>query len=181
MDKHKLVISVKMDAGIFLRFAVFDSLVFKKRWISPVLSGGILLLFAAVSFSRAGMTDGAVLLGAVLLAVGLFLSAGYFVYFFSSVRREIKKYGLDVPKPVYTLTLTDEADGISVSSPNGETAAYEWERTYGLYRGKACSYLYITREKAFLLPDSDIPEGREALWRIAEKHGKAALVWKKSP
>ena len=50
---HDIVIPVKLDEKTFRRFARFDMLVLRKRWLRPAVFALILVAFAMVAlFSR---------------------------------------------------------------------------------------------------------------------------------
>jgi hypothetical protein len=162
-------IKVKIDAQTFRRFALFNAMRLKKQWRAPALFAALMSSFAAIAYSRVGVTQGAVMLGTVLLCVGLGLSAAYFLSFFLALKREIKKHGIETPRPAYTVTLSEN---IHVTAQSGDEATYEWSHIFGVYRGRGCTYLYITPNRAYLLPDRDIADGTDAVLRLAEKHGK---------
>lgn len=173
MKAEALVIPVTVSAKIFSRFALFDAFRIKKRWKSPAFFAAMMLVFALVSFSRLGQANGAALLGTVFLIVGLGLPATYFASFFLSIQRQIKRMGLKDPKQVYTLTFSQEESKIHVETKNGEEADYQWEETFGLYKGKDCLYLYVAQARAYLLPCNNLGQGgEETLWKMAQQYGK---------
>jgi hypothetical protein len=166
----KIVVPVTLDATTFSRFAVFDTLVLKKHWRSPVLFAAIMVGFALIAYTQTGKIDGAAMLATVLLVVGLVMPTGYFIRFFQSIRIQVKKAGLESPKLAYTLTLED--DNIHVSAANGQEADYKWTHIYRVFRGKGCAYLYVTPSRAFLLPEKAIGDNSKFLWQKAEQYGK---------
>lgn len=166
MKDISVTVSVKIDAKLFRDFAVFDAFRIKKRWKSPALFAGILLAFSALCFSRYQSAEQAVFMGFVLLAMGLGLPTAYFANFMVSVNSEIRKLGLTEPQHVYTVTLSDAPDGVGAVAKNGGEAKYKWDNVYGAYRWKNCTYLYVQRTRAFLLPDRDIGEQEDALWEL---------------
>ena len=106
-----MTIEVELTGTEFRRFTLFDVLRRRKLWRGPVLFALILGLSAALCFTKSD-TQGAVLLGNVLLTVGLGLPCVYFAYFFSSLSRQVRQQGLTRPQKVYTVTLTEKAQGI---------------------------------------------------------------------
>ena len=55
---------------------------------------------------------------------------------------------------MYTVTLTDAADGIRISNGR-ESASYRWDRAYHAYLTDECIYLYMTADRAFIIPAKD--------------------------
>ena len=165
-----MIVQTYLDEKTFRRFTVFDILSRRRYWKSPVIFATILSVCAIVCFLM-HRVDGAILLGFVLLAVGLGMPVVYFITFFSSLKRITKGQDLNPPRLVYTLDISD-GDSFSVRNDK-EEARYDWRKTYAAYRDNDCVYLFITQDKAFLLPESCAAEGFDALWSlIREKVGK---------
>lgn len=160
-------IEVILTEAIFRRFTMFDLLGRRKMWRSPATFAGILGGCACVCFLMHHV-DGAVLLGTVLLIVGLGMPAVYFGTFFSSLKKQVTAYGLKRPQLVYTLELTDKADGISITNDR-EHADYQWKAVHHVYRDTLATYLFMTADRAFLLPHSCVEEGEEALWKLISR------------
>lgn len=162
-----ITVRVEMDAKTFRSFAWFDAFSRQKRWRSPALFAAILLAFAAVCFLMQGRAEQAALLGGVLTAVGVILPLGYFLQFYVTLRDQVKKFGLSQPKEVYSLTFSPE----HVLVTNGkEENALAWDSIFAAYRRKGCIYLYAAANKAFLLPEDQIPGGGDGLWAMLEGH-----------
>lgn len=47
-----------------------------------------------------------------------------------------------------------------------EQATYSWAQVHHAYRDQGAIYLFITPQRAFLLPDDCAPEGAEELWKL---------------
>ena len=77
MIHDTVTIHVRMDAKTFRRFGFFDTLVLRRRWLSPAVFSAIFIVFSVICFCLTDKAQSA-LLGAVLLAVGLLLPACYF-------------------------------------------------------------------------------------------------------
>lgn len=154
----------KIDRKTFTRFAAYDTLVRKKGWRNPALFALIMTAFAAVCFLGRETRAQASLLGGVLLGVGLLLPLVWFGMFFSSVRRQAKRFGLSADKSQYTVTLGDEK--ITVTKGK-EKADFSWQDVYLARRVRGCVYLYVSAARAFLLPDC--PETDRA-WEIIAKN-----------
>ena len=162
-----MIIDVYLTADLFRRFTVFDFLQRRKTWHSPAIFAAILSVCSCVCFFMHHV-DGAVLLGSVLLGVGLGMPTIYFLNFFSSLRKQILVLGLSRPQRVYALHLTEADNGIAVEN-DIEHADYAWRDVYHVYQNKTATYLYMTPDRAFILPHSCVDEGADALWQLMEK------------
>lgn len=139
----------------------------RKVWHAPAIWAGILCGSAAICFIMSHIR-GAVLLGWVLTLAGLGLPMSYFASFASSLKQQILSQGLKRPKNVYTLVLADNAKGISVSNET-EHADYPWKKIHHIYRDLTATYLFITKDRAFILPHQCIEEGEDALWDLISR------------
>ncbi|MCR5288718.1 MAG: YcxB family protein [Treponema sp.] len=165
-----MTIKCSIDKTIFKRFTVFDILKRRKYWRSPVIFAAILCFSSVICYIMHNV-DGAVMLGTVLLIVALGIPIVYFGSFFHSLTKQIQLLNLSEPKVYYTLDLTES---IHVSNEK-EKAKYEWDQTYHAYKDTHCIYLYITPQRAFLLPDTGMTtESFDAVWSfIVTKIGEA--------
>jgi hypothetical protein len=169
MDKAKFSISVIVDSKTFTKFAMFDTLRRQRRFVSPAIFMGILLLFSLLAFSRVGKSEQALLLGIVLASISILLPASYLLSFWLSVKAQVKKLGLAIPHYAYTLQFDDS--GVAVSSGR-EKVYHQWGDLYGAYRLPGYIYLYATSQRAFLLPDGQIKGiegGADGLWKLFSK------------
>ena len=160
-------VRVMLDAAVFRRFTTFDILKRRKLWKSPVIFAAILSASAAVCFIM-HRVRGAVFLGIVLLVVGLGVPVTYFSTFFLSLRKQIRINRLERPREVYTLVLTEVPEGIHVEN-EAEAADYPWDKTFHAYRDREAVYLYMTPDRAFILPDSSVSGDPEELWALLER------------
>ena len=161
-----MTIDVELSGAEFRRFTIFDLLRRRKQWRGPVLFALILGLSAVLCFTRT-QTQGAVLLGNVLLTVGLGLPCVYFAYFFSSLSRQVRKQGLVRPQHVYTVTLTEKSQGI-LADNGREQLEYAWKSVHHAYRHGTATYLYLTPQRALILPHTCV-EDPDALWALLTK------------
>lgn len=160
-------IDVMLTEDIFRRFTMFDMMRRRKVWKAPVTFASILSVSAAVCFIMRHV-EGAVMLGCVLLIVGLGMPAVYFGSFFASLNKQVITSGLKRPQHVYTLVLTEKARGIGVSNEK-EHADYEWKQVHHVYRDTLATYLFMTPQRGFILPNTCLEEGDDALWALLEK------------
>lgn len=157
-------IEVKLNEKEFFAFSRFDVLRRRKLWRSPVIFATILSASAAICFLM-HQVRGAVVLGAVLLIAGLGIPAAYFLNFFLSLQKQAKEQGLGAGKYVYTLELSD--GGVTVDNGR-EHAVYPWNQIFHVYRNVNASYLYITPQRAFLIPHDCVKSGADNLWKLIE-------------
>lgn len=162
-----MVIEANLTEDIFRKFTMFDMLRRRKVWRSPAIFASILSICACVCFIM-NHVDGAVMLGCVLLVVGLGMPLVYFLSFFSSLKQQILQQGLKRPRVFYTLCLTEKADGIGIRNEK-EQASYKWKDVHHIYRDSIATYLYMTPQRAFILPHTCIEEGPDELWKLIEK------------
>lgn len=160
-------IDVLLTGEVFRRFTLFDMMKRRKMWRAPAIWAAILCTSAIICFIMHHVR-GAVLLGGVLMFVGLGMPLSYFASFSASIKQQIVKLGLTRPVHAYTLVLTEKNKGIQVSNET-EKAEYEWKQVHHAYKDQLATYLFITRERGFILPHVCIEEGEEALWALIEK------------
>lgn len=172
MRPDTVTISSRIDTKTFRNFAIFDTLIRQKRYRSPAIFTGIMLFFACICYIMNGRAEQAVLLGNVLLGIGIILPAVYFGTFFFSVNSQSKKMKLDPPKHVYTVTMTEDEEGISIVTPTGEggTLRVKWNNLHAVYRVKDCIYLFVSPRQAFLLPDNQGNVSPDELWNFLSEH-----------
>lgn len=161
-------IEVRLTEKEFISFGWFDALRVKRAWRGPALFTAILGGAAALCFTFYARR-GAVLLGSALLLVALGLPAAWFLSFGASLRKQAKAAGLSEEKHVYTLELQDDAAGVTVDSGK-EHAVYAWQQVFHVYRNRTASYLYITPQRAFLIPHTCVECGPDALWALMGRH-----------
>lgn len=160
-------IEVNLTAEVFRRFTMFDVLRRRKAWRPPVIFALIMGVSAIICYVM-NHVKGAVLLGNVLMTIGLGMPIVYFTTFFSSLRKQVLNHGLSRPQHVYTITLTHKADGIHADNGK-EQADYPWKGVFHVYRDLVATYLFLTPDRAFILPHTCIEEGEDALWKLIGK------------
>lgn len=162
-----MTIEVNLSAREFRTFTIFDILRRRKQWRGPLLFAVILGFSALICFTRQE-TPGAILLGNVLLGIGLGLPCMYFAHFFASLNRQIQKQNLTRPQHVYTVTLSDKPKGV-IANNGREDLEYRWKSVHHVYRNLTATYLYLTPQRALILPHS-CTEDPDELWKLMENH-----------
>ncbi len=156
MQPHAITIASKIDPKTFYRFAIFDTLKLRRRWLSPAIFAGIFLSCAIICFFMVKRTEGAAVLGTVLLAVGLGVPTVYFGTFFHSLKLQSKTLKLNKAAVAYTVTMDE--NGVHVTSDRSakDHADFTWKQIFGVYEQPGCVYLYVSPRQAFLLPQTSL-------------------------
>lgn len=152
MEEKILLIQSRITPEVFREFALFDTMYRQKRYRGPVLFAAILTAFACICFTQQSRNDQAVLLGAVLLAVGLGLPTAYILFFLHSVHQKSKQLDLKNAPVAYTVKLSPE---LVVVTAGKERAEYTWKDILYVYRIQHSTCLYVGANRAYLLPLSD--------------------------
>ncbi len=166
MKQGSVTVPVKLTAKGFRDFAVYDTLVRQRRWVTPVVFCAILSLSALVCHLLRGRSPNAGALVAVLLAVGVGLPAVYFISFFNSVKQQNRRMGLSA-KGVEVYTVKLDGDGVHVQTKD-QRMDHTWESVYRVYFRKEAAYLYPSAKQAYLLPYADV--GEDALRAVLAAH-----------
>lgn len=167
MKQNALVIQSRITPEVFREFAVFDTMYRQKRFLRPLVFTVIMAGFAAVCFSQRGQRPQAALLGGVLLAVGLGLPLVYFFTFLYSVYKQAKQLKGKKAPLAYTVELSPERVTVTAGEQRQE---YRWEDILYVYRIRRSSCLYISANRAYLLPAADDGREEEKRWDLISDH-----------
>ena len=162
--RHTIVIPVRLNEKTFRRFARFDMLRLRKRWVRPALFALILCAFAFVALISRKPQSG--MIAAVLLAIGLGLPLIYVGMFLSQVNLQADKWKLGKGRLVYTVTLRSQDFTVISHQKAGEAVTVPWNEAAQAFRMKGCIYLYAGPAKAFLLPDGQADAPDEEVWAM---------------
>ena len=169
MEAAKTIsIPVKLDEKTFKRFARFDMFILRKKWVRPAVFSAILIVFAVVALLTRKEQSG--MIAAVLLAVGIGLPLVYIGTFLSQVNMQAVRARLKPARSVYTLTLSEAGIHIENNQKKEAPQDLDWTSACRAFRRKNCIYLYITPQKAFLLPGSQASVPDDELWDYLKKH-----------
>ena len=166
--RHTIVIPVRLNEKTFRRFARFDMLRLRKRWVRPALFALILCAFAFVALISRKPQSG--MIAAVLLAIGLGLPLIYVGMFLSQVNLQADKWKLGKGRPVYTVTLRSQDFTVINNQKAGEAVTVPWNEAAQAFRMKGCIYLYASPAKAFLLPDGQADAPDQEVWAMIMAH-----------
>ncbi|WP_101910238.1 YcxB family protein [Marasmitruncus massiliensis] len=150
MEVQPMIIHTKMDKRVFTDFSNFNSFRMNGRWLSLALFPVVMGAFGIVNL----ITDSR-LLFYLFCAAGVAMPLLYLVFYHVSLKRQITAYHLDKSRSAYTVSLS--ADGIAVSTEKEQTS-FRWDQVYRVFELDTCTYVYITKARAFLLPHSDLSQ-----------------------
>ncbi|MDD3430063.1 MAG: YcxB family protein [Oscillospiraceae bacterium] len=158
----------------YLNFCRFRSYYLNKASRNLLVFPLLLALFAIMNFVLKNTVLGWILLVlALLIPLWMSLSLrGYAI-------KEAKNFGLEKPRVVYSFRLNNEA--IHVEN-NHEKADYQWSQVWKLFRTKQYFYLYMTPQRAFIIPIEGMESGEEEqLWTLAGQRMAAEKLVQKKP
>lgn len=158
-----MTIAVYLDESHFRQFLIFNIIKRLKLYRRPVVFASIFTISAIICFLMYRV-EGALLLGTVLLVSGLGMPLVYFASFFVSLKKQVRLQNLDPPRLVYTLEFSEESDVLEISNGK-ERATYRWQDVLHAYHEKGSIYLFITKERAFLLPGNLLADTNR-VWKI---------------
>ena len=171
-------IHVRLDAATFRRYCAFDTFRRQRRWYWPVLIGMVLITVALAGLLRlAPMSESA---AGVLMGLGIAIPAVIFGLYVVQIEAQIARQGLKQAPAVYSLRL--DAGGVRVTNDQKEEPPVElgWDRLWAAFKRSDAVYLYVSPERAFILPDGQASVSHEALWTFMKKHlGDARCIEKK--
>ncbi len=164
LARQTIVVPVRLNEKIFRRFARFDMLRLRKRWVKPAVFALILCAFAFVALLSRKPQSG--MIAAVLLAVGLGLPVVYIGMFLSQVNLQAEKWKLGKGRSVYTVTMRMRDFTVVNNQKTGEVVTVPWAEAAQAYRMPGCIYLYASPVKAYLLPNgqADVPDAE--VWNM---------------
>ena len=159
-----ITVHTKWDEKTFRRFALFDLFVVRKKWVLPAVFALVMIALAAIALpARKGVA------AAVLLAAGIGLPLAFAGTLLFRVNRQITGAGREPGQPVYTVTMLEE--GIrTVNEGQEEAQEADWQSIKRAYRSKGCIYLYVTAQKAFLLPSRQADAPDREVWDFIREH-----------
>ena len=169
MKKEMITAKVQMDYKTLRAFSLFDTFLLKKHWVKPTFFGGAFVIFAIICFAAVDKEQNW-LLGLVMLAIGLGMPAVYVGMFLSQVKAQAKKLRLDPPRRVYTLEISDECIVVTNDIKAEEKVTLEWQKLPAAFRRKDAIYLYVTSNRAFILPDGQADSSADELWAMMQRN-----------
>ncbi len=160
-NRAEQVLSCEIDAAALREYAVYDTLVRRKRWVSPAVFAAILGAFAVVCFAASRTRPGGVLLGTVLLTIGLGLPAIYIGTYLQSVRKQLRKMADTGSKVTFTVRLAPQ--GITMTRGEQEQT-WSWKKVRLVHRLRRSIAVYPEENQAFLIGGGSI--NLSAAWNM---------------
>lgn len=165
---QSIVIPVRLDEKTFRKFARFDMFARRKKWVRPAVFSLILIAFAFAALLLRKEQSG--LIAAVLLVVGIGLPIVYFGTFLSQVSMQAVRARLQPARRVYTVTLREEGLRVENNQKKEDPLEMDWASVHRAYQRKGCTYLYVTENRAFLLPDGQANVTDAEVWEYLVRH-----------
>ncbi|MBR5111326.1 MAG: YcxB family protein [Clostridia bacterium] len=164
-----ITVPVKLDEKTFKRFARFDMLRLRKRWVRPAVFAVILTAFAAAALLSGKKEAG--MIASVLLVIGLGLPIVYIGSFLSQVNMQALGQRLGKEgRRVYDIRLKDDEIIVVNRRNTDERVTLPWQEVKQVYWAKGCIYLYVHTARAFLIPDGQASVPPDSVWTFITAH-----------
>jgi len=154
-----------IDAKVFSDFSYFHNFILGNRK-TGFITGSLFLLVTALLNLFTGSFS--LFLVCLVLAIGVpFL---YYLFYCRTLFNQIKANHLEIPREAYTITITES--GVTASTAT-ERITYPWNKIFRIYRTSEYFFLYIIKNKAFILPSRDVQgASQDHLWELIQEHTK---------
>ena len=168
-----ITVPVKLDEKTFKRFARFDMLHLRRRWVRPAVFALLLTAFAFIALLSGKKEAG--LIASVLLVIGLGLPIVYIGSFLSQVNMQALRQGLGKEgRRVYDIRLKDDEIIVVNRRKTDERVVLPWAEVKQAFRVKGCIYLYVHAARAFLIPDGQASVSPDDTWAFITAHMEPA-------
>lgn len=155
----------------FKNFAIFDMAYKNKRWKLPVTAAVLFFVAASFMFAIQEKKENAFLVGTIFVIVAVGLGAGYFRNFFRSIPKEAEKMKIDPPRHVYSVNLIKDSNHILFYLPETKEPSerFAWKSIDGVYRTSKAIYIYVTPQRALLIPGTTQNLSLDDTWTFLQK------------
>lgn len=155
----------------FKNFAIFDMAYKHKRWKFPVIAAAIFFIAASFMFAIQDTVENAFLVGTIFVIVALGIGAGYFRNFFRSIPKEAEKMQIHPPRHVYSINLVKDSQNILFYLPKDKKPSeqFSWKSINSAYRTSKAIYIYVTPERALLIPGTTKDLDLDEVWSFLGK------------
>lgn len=150
MKENLIKVDINMDSKVFSDFSHFNAFHFHRRW-----TGFVLFPLLMIGLGLVNRMTGSDFLFFLFIAAAFIIPAAYLLFYRISLKKQIVRYKLETPYPVYTLGLSSE--GVSMTTAT-EEHFFRWNQVYRVFELDEYTYIYITKARAFILPYKDIVE-----------------------
>ena len=157
-----ITVRVRLSAKQFRSFCAFDTFRRKRRHLPILIVTSVLFTFGLwyLLFAKGGSGAVAGLLIGLTIAVPMVTFGLYVIQIESQVSRQ----GLTAAPEVYALHLSPDGVRISGLHRSSGTVSLSWIQIWAAYRARAAVYLYVSEDRAFILPDGQASVSDEKLW-----------------
>ena len=170
MKVQSVTIQSTIDEQTFRDFSYFHNLTLGSRMTGFVVSSALLVIFGAVN-----LLTGSLLLFVLCVGFAVFIPLLYYLFYQRSLRNQIRANQLHEPRAAYTLTLDDK--GVTASTEK-ERMDYPWKNIFRVYRTQKYIYVYIIKNRAFIIPLKDVKGATpDALWDLICSHTDRTKVF----
>lgn len=162
MASTDIFIRVRLGAGQFRSFCAFDTFRIKRRHLPALIVTVILLTLgvAALLFGNSSSGTLAGILTGLALAVPMVLTGLYVI----QIESQVSAQGLKASPEVYALRLGENGVTITGVHRSSGSAHLDWNSVWAAYRVRGAIYLYVSEERAFILPDGQANEDSARIW-----------------
>lgn len=171
-------IHVKLNDKMFRRYCAFDTFRRQRRWYWPVLIGMLLITVSLAGLL--GLVNLPESASGVLMGLGIAVPMVIFGLYVIQIEAQIAQQRLKQAPAVYSLRLSAEGVRVTNDQKKEPPVDLEWDRLWAAFRRPDCVYLYVSPERALILPDGQASVNRDMLWSFLKKQmGEARCVEKK--
>ena len=154
------VIAAKPDQRCMFEFMFYHSYMNVMGALSAVL-GIAAIVFVVIGLVQGYSTIQVVLFGAIAV---MFLANSPFTLWFKA-----KKQSELICDPKNTITYTFSDEGFDMARGTDEYADFSWDKMYKVKQGKSGYYMYIARNRAFVLPCDEVID-KTGFVSLLERH-----------
>ena len=165
---RRIDIHVRLDAATFRRYCAFDNFRRQRRWFAPTMIGMVLITVALAGLlNLIPLGDSA---SGILMGLGFAVPMVVFGLYIVQIEAQIAARGLKSAPSVYSLAL--EASGVTVTNDQKQEppVALSWDQFWAAFRRRDCVYLYISPDRALILPDGQASAPGDEVWRFLCKY-----------
>ena len=137
-------------------FITYDNHKKQKRWKKTVSLSACLFMLSTMCFAFQDSYTWAGTVGSVICCFCVLIPVYYFNSYSNGVKTQVAKMNLNPPREVYSIRLSDSANGIMFYYPKEKNYAgrYSWKSIDGAWKTKNAIYLYVTKHQALILPNT---------------------------
>lgn len=148
MNFQSVTVHSMLNATVFSDFSYFHNFILGGRRYGFIFS---IILLTLIAFMNLFTGSVPMFLISIGLAVGVPLF--YFLFYRRTLLNQIHANQLETDREAYTLTIDNR--GVTASTST-EQMTYPWNKIFRFYRTNHYFYIYIIKNRAFILPVKDM-------------------------